>query len=348
MSTRTEEEDRAASYLSARGYRAEPPDWLETGKGKLKPEFWAVGNGLEHGEAWIEVKSTDEAPVTAVLFQFYDLVRAATVPAGLRGYANLDITPGAAKQSLERVLKRFAIEAPRYVGHRTILAFTQQVRDQTDLCRVEVMAETSECIWAFGAGSGKLHPPVMFCEELASGAPAKCFRAGGVESSGRAFDFLDWLGDNECALLLRLDPNAPPLTTIAPFASGTPLTRERSENELKKANKQIRFGCNTFREAPGVVVLVPRDVHAADDLIAQACYGDLLVELGTHAERYRGNGVFGPERNRHISVVVRLWPSDTATFFPNYHALRPIDESSPILCGATKFARLNTAEGLRS
>jgi hypothetical protein len=347
MSTRIEEEAHAKRYLSVRGYCVEPPDWLDTGKGKLKPEFWAVGPDLSPAEAWIEVKSTDEAPVIAVLQRHFDLVKASTVPAGLCGYANLSIAPGAAKQSVERVLKRFAIEAPKFASERTILAFTQQLHDRTDLSYVEVKADPPERIWTFGAGSGKLHPPMMFCEDRSAASHAKCIRPNGVEINGRAFDFFDWLGDSECALVVRLDPTASALTTINPSAFGTPDTRERTAGALKKANKQIRFGCDSFRNAPGVVILVPQDPHAADDLIAQACYGDMLFEVGTHAVHYRGNGVFGPQRNTHTSVVIRLWPGGAATYFPNFHALSPIDEASPMLRGATKFLRLDRVSGLQ-
>ena len=336
MSTRHDEEARAKCYLTDRGYRAAPPNFLPTGKGKRKPEFWATSPTSEPHEVWVEVKSGEEAATTTAVHQFLHVLRSIEISPELRGHATLDITPGADLHSVQRVVKHFSKKVAQFKNRRINLGITQQIPDRKDFCRVEIEGEVPELIWAFGAGRGKLHPPDGFCDEGMAIAPAKCVRSDGTEQLGQAFNFLEWTGSRVCALAVRLDPKAPQLTSIGPMAGGRPNVREWVADDLKDANQQIKSACS-HRTAPGIVIIVPRDVFADDAAIAHACYGDEIWEVGTGVKANLGNGVFGEEKNTHISAVVRLWPSGVATYFPNRYALQKVADHDDILRGTTKY-----------
>ncbi len=338
MSTRDEEERRARAWLGERGYACERPKWLPKGR---NPDYWAQTETVDPPGIWIEVKSTDEDGGTSALGKHYPQISDAVIPPGLHGHALFHLAADTAKQSIARLLKSFALQAPRYVGKKCVLAFVQQSRDKKDLLRAEVTTEIPEMLWIFGSGGGLFHPPLGMVKD--SYAITSVFDRTALVRSERAFNIFDWLGKNECALVVHLDPCDRPLEQISSMSGGTVTLREKSVAALADANNQIKTACRV-RPAPGIALLVPRDRHASSLMVQAACYGQLQVPVTVAAEHsgqsaqmfHGGGGVFAEGKNRHLSAAILLTMSGDATFYPNPYAHHKILDDAQVFDGATR------------
>lgn len=193
-------------------------------------------------------------------------------------------------------------------------------------------------LWFRGSDTGPMHPPIGVCED--SFAPAKIIDSGGEERIGKTFQFFEWTGSTECSLVAHLDPADRRLESVASRSGGSGQTRDRTKRALEDANGQIKTACLT-REAPGIVLLVPRDPFVDDMMIAAAAYGHLTVPLTLksggveHGKMYHGlDGVFRQNKNTHISAAVHIRREGPATFFPNPYARHPIPDNAPVFAGA--------------
>lgn len=337
MSNRDEEEARAKAWLHAQGYATSRPTWLPRDR---NPDFWAESPTLAPPHLWAEVKSIDPDDSTAALSRFRSIIASAKIPPDLRGHGMVYIEPHAVEQSVRWVLKAFVQHAPRFAGQKVVLVFVQQSRDGRDVRRAEIASSVPEMLWVRGTDVGPMHPPIGVCKE--SFAPAKIIHAGGKERIGKAFEFFDWTGSTECSLVARLDPAGQPLDGLASMSGGSGQTRDRTVRALEDANSQIKTACVT-RDAPGIVLLVPRDPFVNDTMIAAAAYGHLTVPLTLEdgcierGRAYHGlDGVFRQNKNTHISGAVHVRREGPATFFPNPHARHPIPDDACVFADARR------------
>jgi hypothetical protein len=337
MSDRDDEEARAKAWLHAQGYIGSRPTWLPRGR---NPDFWAESATLAPPHLWAEVKSIEPDDSTAALSRFRSVIASAKIPPGLRGHGMVYIEPHAIEQSVVWVLKAFARHAPKFADQKVVLAFVQQSRDGRDVRRAEVDASVPEILWVRGADIGPMHPPIGVCKE--SFAPARVFHPGGEKRVGKTFEFFDWTGSTECSLVARIDPAGRPLDGLTSMSGGSGQTRDRTVRALEDANGQIKTACVT-RDAPGIVLLVPRGPFVDDTMIAAAAYGHLTLPLTLkdgcveHGKTYYGlDGVFRRNKNTHISVAVHVRREGTVTFFPNPHARHPIPDDARIFAGGVR------------
>jgi len=336
VSTRIEDEARAARHLCDRGYDVERPNWLP--KGIRNPDFWATARDANTDPAslWVEVKSLDEDPSTAAIWRAYDLTSAVKMPPTLRGSASIHVEPFAARHSVERTLKTFERVVSKFDGLRVKLSFVQQAVDATDLSCAQVASDPPEIVWVRGAGKGKLSAPGGVCSDTSA---ITTVAAGGLIRFGRAFEFFEWTGPHECALIARLDPTSPYLVEkVSPSSGGISRTRETIAHALRDANRQIK-AASEFRHAPAVVILAPQSFHLSPDLVAAACYGRLGIPTWRDAQgkvvwgelQHTDEAVFTPNTNRHISAVVLLPREGRSTPFLNRHCYHPVGDGSVIL-----------------
>lgn len=336
MSDRDGEEAQAEAWLRAQGYTPSRPTWLPSGR---NPDFWAESATLAPPHLWVEVKSIDPDDSTAALSKFGSLISSAEIPPGLRGHAMVNIEPRALEQSVRWVLKAFAEHAPKFAGQKVVLAFVQQNRGGRDVRRAEIGASVREVLWVRGAGMGPMHPPIGVCEE--SFAPAKVLHPDGKESTGNTFQFFERADSIECSLVARLDPTGRALSRLASMSGGSGQTRDRTVRALEDANSQIKAAC-AKRDAPGIVLLVPRGPFVDDTMIAAAAYGHLTVLLTLKGGIERGkmyhgrDGVFRQNKNTHISAAVQIHREGSATFFPNPHAHHLIPDDARVFAGVAR------------
>jgi hypothetical protein len=126
------------------------------------------------------------------------------------------------------------------------------------------------------------------------------------------------------------------------MSGGSGQARDRTVRALEDANGQIKAACVT-RDAPGIVLLVPRGEFVDDRMIAAAAYGHLTIPLMlkdgniTQGEMYHGrDGVFRKNKNTHVSAAVHVGREGPATFFPNPYARHPITDDAPVFAGAVR------------
>ena len=116
---------------------------------------------------------------------------------------------------------------------------------------------------------------------------------------------------------------------------GSPNGYGRAIKALKDSTSQLRNAC-TFKQAPGLVIIVPKENHFDDHMIAVAAYGKLTVPISIETrelgERYYGrDGMFRPDKNRHISGAVHLRrQGGPATYFPNPFAHHKIEQEASL------------------
>lgn len=343
----TEEERLAAAWLEERGYLPERPTWLP--KERRNPDFWAAPAIAENLEPlWCEVKSIDPDDSTLALHNFSKFVTATPIPPGLTGSATLNIEPHAIEQSVRWALDMFGKLAARYAGQQINLAFVQQTKGGTDITRVEIGGDNPAIVWVRGAGKEALRPPLRICDDYH--APATLIRDG-IERAGEVYQFFDWSVPSQCALVVRLDRDKPPLTRIHSMSGGADQTRDRAASAIEDANRQIKAACDV-RPAAAIVFLVPHSAFAEPLMVQAAVYGDLTVPIrlgedpgaSQDGDAYHGrNGVFRPTKNRHVSAAILYCrASFPTTFFQNPFAHRPIEDASPVFRGAAP-ARVNFA-----
>lgn len=341
MSARDDEEARAAAWLQAQGYTTSRPIWLPTGQ---NPDFWAESATFARSQLWVEVKSIDPDDSTATMERFSRLIRDAEIPPGppgLRGHARLELDSDAIEQSVRWVLKSFATRSAAYAGKKVSLMFLRQTRRGGREYRVEIDAETPMVVWA-QADELPLNPATAIRGDMLY-APARLRTPDGSEVTGRAYQFLEPRHRMECALVLRLDPQDRVLEGISYQCGGQGQTFDRTGKALDKANKQIKTACATH-DAPGLVILTPRDPFGDNDQMMQAAiYGQYTVPVHQagdgmeHGELYHGlNGVFRHDKNTHISAAVHVRREAPATFFPNPYARHPIPDDAPVFAGAVR------------
>ncbi|NWG55053.1 MAG: hypothetical protein HXY28_15185 [Hydrogenophilaceae bacterium] len=336
MSTREEDEARAEAWLVQQRYAPSRPTWLPAGR---NPDFWAEAATLAPPHLWAEVKSIDEDDSTAALVRAQGILARTEIPPQLHGQAVLNVEPNAIEQSILWVLKAFAEHAPRFANQKVVLAFVQQTREGRDVRRAEIASNPPEFLWVRGAGEAPMHRPIRVCEQHY--ADAKVIYPRGSVRVGKTYEFFEYVG-HEASLVVRLDPQDRPLDHIASMSGGSTQTRERATRALEDANSQIKAACET-RAAPGIVILTPRGPFASDTMIAMAAYGALTVPLTLkddgveHGEMFHGrDGVFRPNKNRHVSAAIHLRHNGSATFFPNPFAHHPIADDAPIFDGAVR------------
>jgi hypothetical protein len=337
MSARDEEELIAERWLHAQGYASERPAWLPPGR---NPDYWATSGTLEPPNIWAEVKSIEPDDGTIVLSKYRELIRAAEIPIGMHGHGVLQLNPHATEQSVRWVLKAFAQQAPRFVERKILLAFVQQQREGRSITRAEVNANIPEILWLRGSGTGRQNIPYDTCQE--HHADTKIIYSDGQERTAKAFHFFDWGSALECALIAHIDPAKRPFGSLLASSGGTSSADRRTVRAVEEANSQIKTAC-LANDAPGVVLLVPRDRFLDDRTIEVAVYGKLTVTFTSTGnvtglgEPFHGqDGAFRPNKNTHVSAAVHVRPDGTATFFPNPHARRPISENAALFANATR------------
>ncbi|MBP6012899.1 MAG: hypothetical protein KBA31_11785 [Alphaproteobacteria bacterium] len=338
MSSRLEEEERARTWLRERGYETDRPTWLSGDN----PDFWAHGIDASPPGLWVEVKSADKSGTMAALDKHYDMIHAWPIPDGLRGHSTFHLSPTTTKESVERLLKRFVLEVPKYAERECALNFVQHVGNKRDLQRIEIHGAVPETFWVFGAGGAK--PSVPLGSADTSLAPATWIGSDGERKDGRAFNFLEWSTDPDCALVVRITPRGLPFG-IGLMSGGHVAAREKTLPMLKRANSQIKAAC-VDRDVPGIVVLVPQDWHVEPMHVQAACYGVLQVPISvgrdvppSTGQMYHGHdGMFRPDKNTHLSAVLLLSQSGAATFFPNPFALHTIPDTATVFRGAKRAA----------
>ncbi len=338
MADRVEDEERVRVWLGQRHYNAERPHWLPPGQ---NPDFWATAIS-DPQRLWVEVKSIDVDDSTAALGRAQRLVRDAKIPEGLHGHALLHVHPHAIEQSVQWALKTFEREAPNFRARTTALAFVQQTPNGRDVTRIEIIGEDPAVIWVRGSGNEALSPPIGLLDDLVY-EQAKATLLDGSERRGQVYELFEWNNEQQCSLVVRLEPSKRKITSISTMSGGPSQGRERTFSALKSANKQIKAAA-LHREAPGVVFILPQAGYMDESMIQAAIYGVITVPLkgldGDIAlgDPYHGkNGIFRRDKNRHLSAVVLLPPGDTqAVYFPNPFAHWPIADDALLFGGARR------------
>jgi hypothetical protein len=334
----TNEEKFAQAWLRSRGYDADR-DVSIIREGR-KPDFIAKAPA----PLWGEVKALDMEDSMIAIGDAATVIKSVTIPSGLTGFATLFVNAGSREQSIRAILKLFAEHGPKYQGSEVTLIFTQQETGVKGIQRVDFnSAMPPKRLWIRGPGNGKFSAPPG---EIEDGLAIATITRSGKTEDLEAFRLFEW-GTNaqlDCALVAKLRPNDHPLS-ISPMSGGTATIGARVLKALENANGQIKNACK-YLEAPGVIIIVPPLVGYADSMqIAAGCYGKLMMSISV-GEPVRGpsylehgpDAAFQPEKNRHISVVIRLDRDGNASmYFPNPYAHRPIDKDSPLLRGLTCY-----------
>lgn len=262
------------------------------------------------------------------------------MPTGLYGVANMAVHETVQEQSVQAVLKLYSKHAPKHAEEKTTLAFVQDKPGETVLRRAEVNSrEGVKRLWVRGGATGPLACPHNFCGDEPF-ADTKYWDEHGQEKTAPAHDVLNWSAGVQCALTVRLDPAGRPIKDFAIHSVGSTNTRERTVNALEKANSQLKSAV-AIKQAPAIVMLVPKYDYVDDGMIQAGCYGVLTAQLNIENKSvsalYHGaDGVFRPTKNRHISAAIRLWQNGEATYFLNPHAHHKIDERARLLKGLHK------------
>lgn len=333
----TDDEKLAQAWLRARGYTPEfSPAIVTEGR---SPDFLAHSSG-EPPAVWAEVKSLEPEAVTVTMGRAWEIIRAFSLPAELRGHATLWVNECTRDQSVRALLKLFTEHAEKHRGQNVKLAFVQQNADTAGMRRIDFEdGEVPFRFWIRGAG-----------DQLAAIPPGELdsFRIGKLSERGEsrsleAFRLFDWQASFDCALVATLDNGKLPLS-ISPMGGGFVSVATRVHNALDSANGQIKNACR-FLEAPGIALVVPPPYGPVDNQqIAAACYGKLSFSVAV-GSAIDGPGKFGPlqhgpdaafqtGKNRHISAAVRLYrDGGVGMYFPNPFAHRRIDKESALLKG---------------
>jgi hypothetical protein len=347
MSATEEEEARAEAWLRARRYRPFRPTKLaldhpaRLAAERGNPDYWAESQTLNPPHLWIEVKSIDPDNFEKAMRRLSDPIRAADIPPGLHGRAMMELDTEASEHSVRMVLKGFKKQSIKFVGQKVSLIFLQQTPSCHSEYQVEIDAEAPIVVWARASGL-PLSSGLWFGNDI-SYANARVRTPDGRELIGPAHHFFRRTVRMECVLAVRLDPKDRLLDGIGYHCGGIGQGRERTVAALEKANRQIKEACAT-REAPGLVMLIPRGKFAVDDDAMQAAmYGQFTVSFplggddGEDTGIYHGlDGVFRPTKNTHISAAVHVRPQGPATFFPNPYALHPISENASLFAGLVR------------
>jgi hypothetical protein len=335
----TPDEERTKAWLEARGYRTEyEPDFIP--EGQQRPDFWAESKHGDPAKLWVEVKQIDEDDSGKATGVASKVKSGFTMPIGLHGVASMAVHEAVQEQSVQAVLKLYDKHAPKYANGKSTLAFVQDKAGATVVRRAEVSSrEGVKRLWVRGVATGPLACPHNFCGDEPF-AETKYWDENGQEKTAPAHDVLDWSTGVQCALTVRLDPAGRPIKGFAIHSVGSTNTRERTINALEKANKQIKSAI-ALREAPAIVMLVPKYDYVDDGMIKAGCYGVLTAQLNVETKSvsalYHGaDGVFRPTKNRHISAAIRLWQNGEATYFVNPYAHHKIDERAKLLKGLHK------------
>ena len=296
---------------------------------------------------WCEVKSIDPDDSTLALHNFNKFVTPTPIPSGLKGDATLNIEPAPSNSLSDGLSTCLARLGPVTRGKRSISRLCSRPKEALTSREWRSAGSTQR---SFGSGEPARKDcghPFEICDDYH--APATLFRDG-IERTGEVYEFLDWHVASQCALVVRLDRDMSPLTSILSMSGGIDQTRDRAASTIKDANQQMKVAC-TVRPAAGIVFLVPRSAFAEPLMVQAAVYGDLTlpIYLGEDAgasqegDAYHGrNGVFRLNKNRHVSAAIFYQAPDRATFFQNPRAHRPIEDTSPVFRGATR-ARVNFA-----
>jgi hypothetical protein len=335
----TEDEEFAFNWLKDRDYKAVfQPSLVTSGR---CPDFLATASAdATPNDLWVEVKSVEPEKRTLALSKAWPVLKGLAVPKGVNGYAMMEINERTIEQSIRSLLKMFNSNASKHSHERTKLVFIQQHPQQRDVRCVEVHQEDeAHRIWVRGAGTARIAAPPGLIKPQ---APAVTRSADGDAKTQLAFEVFDWLAPYNCALVVRLDPNEQPLISIPSMAAGTSNVASRVINALQDANSQLR-NAYRFKRASGMVLIIPEEY--VDDLtIASAIYGKLTVPISTETNKLGGaffgrDGTFRPNKNTHISVVVRLYRDGSpAAYFPNPFARQPIDEGDSLFGALRRFA----------
>jgi hypothetical protein len=337
----SEDERLVSDWLRERGY-AEPehePDLVSIGK---RPDFLTSAkiNSLTPDVLWAEVKSLGPDVTARAIEKSWPVLKQLGVPSEVKGHAMLHVTPITREQSVRALVKMFHSQASKHASERIDLILLQQESDKRDWRRVDVKGEILERVWVRGSANGMIAVPNGVIEN--SGALV-VWESDGELQTKRAWEVFNWTQSFDCALVAHIDPNDRPLDTISSTSSGTSTVTERTLAAVEDANAQLRNGYR-FKPAPGIVFLVP-PLHHVDDLgIANALYGKLTAEYSLvtkgFGQAFHGrDGAFRPEKNTHISVVIRLRRNgEAATYFPNPYAKEPLNENSSLLARLQRTA----------
>lgn len=327
-------------WLCQRGY-PEPEYEPDVGAGKRPDFFAATGQmGVSPSSLWAEVKSLQPENTKLLLDRTWPVLKQLGVPAGLNGHAMLHVTDITREQSVRALVKMFHRNGANFASERIRLIFIQQMPEMKDVRTVSVSGVLSERIWARGTGNSKIAVPAGTIENAQATAT---WEVGEATRSAPVYKVFDWLTGFDCALVVEIDPEDRPLTSISSMSGGNSTVSQRAVNAIETANSQVRRAYR-FKPAAGVVFIVPAEEHADDLAIATAVYGKLTVPVPLVTPRsrdkrlgeafYGHDGAFRPGKNTHISVVVRLRSNgEVATYFPNPFAREPIDESASLLQG---------------
>lgn len=333
------DETLVQEWLSQRGYSK--LEYEPQVGAKKRPDFLAIAEGpnIIPGMLWAEVKSLQSENTSAALDRTWPILKQLDVPAGLSGRAMLHVAGVTRNQSVRAVVKMFHQNAPKHSSVRARLIFIQQLPDKRDVRFVGVQGTPIQKVWARGTEGKKIAAPTGTIED--SQAIAQ-WEINGDCQSAPAFQVFDWLTGFDCALVVEIDPEDRPLTSISSMSSGGSTASARALYAIERANSQLRQACS-FRPAAGVVFIVPAEEHADDLAIATAIYGKLTVPVSLATSRtqqqfgeafYGYDGAFRPNKNTHISAVIRLRQNgESGTYFPNPFAKHVIGEDASLFSG---------------
>lgn len=341
------EELLAEGWLRQRGYEPTYQPGLVT-SGRC-PDFLAIGSArnIVPNVLWAEVKSLDPDSTTAAIHKMWPVVRAADIPAHIKGDATLHVNPGTREQSVRALLKLFRGKVSALSPGTGRLIFIQQDPDKRDIRHIQVQGPILEKVWARGAGHGRIGVPIGTIEDPFAAASSD---QNGTPSTQPAFNIFDESLEFNCALVMNINPNEQPLS-ISVTASGSSNVATRTLSALEEANSQLR-NAYSFRTAPGIVFILPAEHYVDDRSIAMGAYGKLTAFMdrntGTISESFYGSdGAFRPSKNRHISAAIRLRrDGEPATYFPNPYAKEPIVDTarlfSDLVRGPVQFRGYGT------
>jgi hypothetical protein len=331
----SDDERMVRDWLRKRGY-PEPeyePSIVDKGK---KPDFLAIADSTTTPSMlWAEVKSIGPEDSIVALTKFWPVLKEMRVPTNINGHARLHVTKNTREQSVRALLKIFYSKATKHASENVRLIFIQQKPDKKDIRDLVVQGDILQRVWVRGADDEKIAVPNGVIE---NGSAITTWECSGKRQSRPAYNVFDWLASFDCAIIAHIDPADRPLISISSMSGGKSSLKDRALNAIEDANAQLRNACRV-KAVPGLVFVLPLEDHADDQMIAMAAYGDLTVPINGDSNKlgeafYGRNGALRPDKNTHISALIRLRRElGAATYFPNPFAKYPIEEDASLLTG---------------
>lgn len=316
-----DEAERVRPWLEGLGFRLTPePPFITSGR---RPDFFCEGPF----DLWVEVKT----PERSALWRSLEDVRTELVDRvqKIAGTGYVDVAVGTSitsdvAASVARYLRR-VVEQPDDGIARTVVVPRGPVLRRH--VRIQYSTSDGTTVEQHGPASTEdryAHFPGL---EPDWQSIVDVHEVGGTTRRERAFKVLD---AHEGTVALRHYPGDKPLHVGSVSSAEARLRtgQERIRRLVEDANGQLRNGAS-FREAPGVLVILHDELDALDEQgLLAALIGNLTYTIapGGHASTpfLGADGVFRPDKNRSVSAV-RYATRHRTDFVVNPHAHRPIE-----------------------